>query len=470
MAAALAANDEHASERGREWAEAKRLEASSWTSERGRSTGLSLEEARQQEWEESTPQPKEHCSKDTECSWHAQCSKNTKRCEVVPLGQMLGADVTMCLLAFVIAGFSLAAGVGGGGLYVPLLMFILSFDTRVGTALSQAMLFGGAFAALLYNVHMKNPARPERPLINFELALLMAPALMGGAQVGSVIHAVAPPMLTLVLLMCVLADAARKGIRSAINMKAKEDKKTDSENAQPVESSGPDQNSEKVLARSNSARNRLVLVWILCIALVATKGLLFEICSPAWWILTIATAAVLCGLSWAFAGTLSEQEAVDADDIDFSEKAFPLAKISILAGTIAALCGIGGGMVMGPILVELNIPPPVSTATTATTLVVLSTSTLLIYIIRGAAPLEYSICLSVFTFMGAAVGKVLVGWWVQKTGKQSVIVWTLAGVTVCSMLLMGLEGALTFSRDPAAALAFRDFCQTPIHHSTPPTR
>lgn len=430
---------------------------------------LQRDEAMQKEWAEAKRQSRMICTEDADCAWHARCKSSTEQCEALRLGQMLGADILMCLLAFVIAGFSLAAGVGGGGLYVPLLMFILSLETRFATALSQAMLFGGASAALVYNFQMSHPSRPKRPLINYELALLMAPALMGGAQVGSVIHALAPPVVTLALLLLVLGDAARKGIRSAINISAKEEKQDDTDTSQPSEATPADDKSGEVWARSDSARNRLLLVWVLCIVLVATKGLLFEMCSPMWWTLSVGSAALLCGLSWMFATAVSEQDPVDADDIDFREKAFPLAKMSMLAGTIAALCGIGGGMVMGPILVELKIPPPVSTATTATTLVVLSTSTLLIYICRGMAPPDYAICLSIFTFCGAGVGKMLVGWWVRKTGKQSIIVWTLAGVTVCSMLLMGLEGVLTFSRDSSAFFAFRDLCQGHLHHSIPRT-
>jgi len=375
------------------------------------------------------------------------------------------------MLAFVIAGFSLAAGVGGGGLYVPLLMFVLSFDTRVATALSQAMLFGGASAALVYNIQMPHPARPQRPLINFYLALLMAPALMGGSQVGSVVHAWCPPIVTLVLLMIVLADAARKGIRSATAIAAKEAKQEakQEDSFTMQQAAEPDHNGEIVNARSKNARMKLLGIWALVIALVATKGLLFSMCSPAWWILTVATFVLLSGLSLSFANTLSEQEPVDEDDIDFRVNAYPLVMMSLLAGAIAAICGIGGGMVMGPILVELKVPPPVSAATTATTLVVLSTSTLLIYVCRGMAPSDYTIFLSIFTLVGAGVGKVLVGWWVRKTGKQSMIVWILACVTVLSLLLMATQGGLTFVRNPVEASSFKNFCSGHVHHTVPRT-
>merc|ERR1719162_1445482 len=124
---------------------------------------------------------------------------------------------------------------------------------------------------------------------------------------------------------------------------------------------------------------------------------------------------------------------------------------------------------MGPILVELKVPPPISAATTATTLVVLSTSTLLIYICRGMAPPDYAVLLSGFSMLGAAIGKVLCGWWVRRTGKQSIIVWTLVGVTVCSMVLLGIEGILTFIRDPSKASTFRNFCSGHVHHTVPAT-
>jgi len=410
----------------------------------------------------------EQCSKDADCAWHAECDES--KCEVVPLGNAVGPDALMCCLAFVIAGFSLAAGVGGGGLYVPLLMFVLSFDTRVATALSQAMLFGGAAAAFVYNCQSAHPAKPERPLINYELALLMAPALMGGAQIGSVVHALCPPVLTLALLLVVLSDAGRKAVKSAIGMSAKEAKQeAKQEDSTPAELVEPDHNAELVCSRSKDSRMKLGLIWGLVIALVATKGLLFEMCSPVWWMLSVGTAGLLSGLAWNFATILSEQDPVDEHDIDFRENAFPLVKMSLLAGAVAAMCGIGGGMIMGPILVELKVPPPVSAATTATTLVVLSTSTLLIYICRGIAPANYSMFLSIFTLCGAATGKAIVGWWIRKTGKYSLIVWVLAGVTILSMVLMATQGAILATHDFSDFVSFRNFCGGHIHHTVPAT-
>merc|ERR1712216_913361 len=51
-----------------------------------------------------------------------------------------------------------------------------------------------------------------------------------------------------------------------------------------------------------------------------------------------------------------------------------LVAFSYGAGAVASLCGIGGGMLMGPIMLEMGLSPQISAATTATTLFMLSTT------------------------------------------------------------------------------------------------
>merc|ERR1712190_35591 len=87
--------------------------------------------------------------------------------------------------------------------------------------------------------------------------------------------------------------------------------------------------------------------------------------------------------------------------------------------------------------VELKVLPPVSTATTATTLLLLSSSTCVIFVLQGAAPHDYAPFLCSATALGALTGKILIGWFVRRTGKQSFLVWTLAGISTVSVLLMG---------------------------------
>merc|ERR1719216_69499 len=97
-------------------------------------------------------------------------------------------------------------------------------------------------------------------------------------------------------------------------------------------------------------------------------------------------------------------------------------------------------MVMGPILVGMKVPPSVSSATTATTLLGISSCTTLVYLCRGLIPPHYSVYLCLATATGALTGKAVIGFWVRRSGKESMIVWCLAGITVLSATLMGSIG------------------------------
>lgn len=401
------------------------------------------------------------CTADSECGWHMRCGIDGA-CTPQKLGVNIGVDVAAGLISSSIAGISLVAGVGGGGLFVPMLMGLLSFDARTATSLSQSMLLGGALAAFLYNLGHHHPRSEQLPLVDFELACLLAPALMAGAQLGSIVHAVAPPIVLLVLLCVVLLDAARKGISSAVKLSNKEA----NSDVAPVtigfaQGSYADANDVALLiqARTRVAQRRILVIWAFVIVVVLAKGLYTDMCSTFWWALTGAVVAALGCIAWDWSQHLRDQAPLHPEDLDFREVATPLLCWGSLAGLLAAVCGIGGGMVLGPILVKYQVPPPVSSATTATTLLLLASSTSLMYWCRSLAPEDYSTFLSMTTVIGAFAGKSFVGSWVRRTGRESAIVWCLVIVTVLSAILMGGIGLHRVWRTGAASMKLGHLCR-----------
>merc|ERR1712012_921232 len=132
-----------------------------------------------------------------------------------------GVDVGAGILFFIISGLALSAGIGGGGLYVPLLMVVLDFNVRQATAVSQACLSGGAATALIYNLRQRHPSG-LKPMIDYDLVLLMGPCLLAGALLGSALNALAPGWVVLVLLMVILTYSAYKALAKAIETWRKE--------------------------------------------------------------------------------------------------------------------------------------------------------------------------------------------------------------------------------------------------------
>eukprot|EP00927_Polykrikos_kofoidii_P027190 TRINITY_DN24016_c0_g2_i1.p1 TRINITY_DN24016_c0_g2~~TRINITY_DN24016_c0_g2_i1.p1 ORF type:complete len:411 (+),score=51.02 TRINITY_DN24016_c0_g2_i1:65-1297(+) len=382
------------------------------------------------------------CIHDRDCGWHARCEGSF--CQMKDFFESPLVDLSLGAAAFCIAGISLAAGVGGGGLYVPLLMIVLSLDIGTATALSQSMLLGGAVAALVYNVRQTHPNSVARPLIDFELACLLGASLMGGARIGTLLHAGMPPVVLLSLLVVVLFDASRKSWKSIGRLTSREQTAQISINNQvSLELEAQQVSIEtQYRLRSRAACVKLCGIWVTCLLLVLSRSFFVDSCSGSWWFLTFLAVTVMGGYGLYCARALGAQRPLDSTGIDFGQQAVKLAITAFFAGILAAMCGIGGGMVMGPILVEMQVLPAVSSATTATTLLVLSSSTGIVLLLQGVAPWEYAFYLSFMTMLGAMVGKVSVGSYVSRTGKQSTIVWLMLIVTVTSCVLMLTLGIL----------------------------
>ena len=55
-------------------------------------------------------------------------------------------------------------------------------------ALSQAVIAGGAIAGVAVTLHKKHPHDPARPLMDFDIALMLLPFLLLGVSLGCAAH------------------------------------------------------------------------------------------------------------------------------------------------------------------------------------------------------------------------------------------------------------------------------------------
>ena len=117
-------------------------------------------------------------------------------------------------LLFVIAALAMAGGVGGGGLFVPLLSLGLGCTPHEATALSQALICGASFGALASNARARHPTA-DRPLIDLRVVAFLGPAEMAGALVGVLLNKTLPSLVILMAMALVLSATAvqtcRKG-------------------------------------------------------------------------------------------------------------------------------------------------------------------------------------------------------------------------------------------------------------------
>lgn len=82
-----------------------------------------------------------------------------------------------------------AGGIGGGGILVPMYMLVLHFSPKHAVPLSNITIFGGAITNSILNMKKRHPIA-DRPLVDWDLILVMEPLTIGGALVGSFIQKV----------------------------------------------------------------------------------------------------------------------------------------------------------------------------------------------------------------------------------------------------------------------------------------
>lgn len=101
------------------------------------------------------------------------------------------------------------AGIGGGGIILPILVLVMKFSLRQAIALSNLVVFGSALASAIVNLTKRHP-NPfvDRPLISFDIVLLMEPITMIGALCGTYIGKIIPEIFLVISLGIVLATVS----------------------------------------------------------------------------------------------------------------------------------------------------------------------------------------------------------------------------------------------------------------------
>mmetsp|Transcript_16709 Transcript_16709/g.25240 ORF Transcript_16709/g.25240 Transcript_16709/m.25240 type:complete len:562 (-) Transcript_16709:41-1726(-) len=116
-------------------------------------------------------------------------------------------------------GLMIAAGggIGGGGILVPIYILVMGFSPKHAIPLSNITVFGGAVANTLLNASKRHPLA-DRPLVDWDLILVMEPLTIGGALLGAFLNKVLPDAFIVVMLVVLLSFTAYKSLTKAMKM------------------------------------------------------------------------------------------------------------------------------------------------------------------------------------------------------------------------------------------------------------
>jgi hypothetical protein len=197
----------------------------------------------------------------------------------------------------------------------------------------------------------------------------------------------------------------------------------------------------------------LVLMWVILSALLLIRGgdpshssiIGIDCGTLTYWLLVGACALFLLlftvGIALYVRHLTREKEQCGytflTTDLRYGPKLlFGLPAFSVVVGMAASFVGIGGGLLQGPLLLELGMHPSVATATTSFLVLFTSSSAAIQFLISGEVDWWSSLWYYGLGLISALCGRFGVEALMRKVGKQYVLVWFLACVILANGIVL----------------------------------
>nr|DAD21690.1 TPA_asm: hypothetical protein HUJ06_023153 [Nelumbo nucifera] len=360
------------------------------------------------------------------------------------------------IIGFFGAAVGSVGGVGGGGIFVPMLTLIIGFDPKSSTAISKSG------STVYYNLRHRHPTL-ELPIIDYDLALLFQPMLMLGISIGVAFNVMfADWMVTVLLIILFLGTSTKalfKGIetwkketimkKEAAKLLESESKPTDGPGLEykPLPSGPNPLLDDEVPLIDNiywKELTLLVLVWVAFLAVQIVKTYA-KTCSLEYWLLNLIQVPIAASVSLYEAICLYRGKRVIASKgKELTNWKVPLLFLycfcGIVAGIVGGLLGLGGGFILGPLFLELEVPPQVASATSTFVMVFSSSMSVVQYYLLKRFPVPYASYFVLVATIAAFTGQHVVRKLITLLGRASIIIFILAMTIFVSALSLGGVG------------------------------
>ncbi|KAK3212936.1 hypothetical protein Dsin_017642 [Dipteronia sinensis] len=366
------------------------------------------------------------------------------------------------IIGFLGAAFGSVGGVGGGGIFVPMLSLIIGFDPKSGTAISKCMIFGAAVSTVYYNLKLRHPTL-DMPIIDYDLVLIIQPILMLGISIGVALNVIFADWMVTVLLitLCIVTaikaffkgvdtwkmetgfkEAAKRFNSSTTSVQITEYK--------PLPGSPSSNHIEKrlqVTVLENiywKELGLLTFVWVAYLALQIAKNYT-DTCSTEYWVLNLLQIPVSIGVFLYEAVGLYKGRRAIASKGDEGKNLRMLQLVQcfacgLVAGIVGGMLGIGGGFIMGPVFLELGIHPQVASATATLGMTFSASMSMVEFYLLNRFPVPYALYFIAVAFVAAFIGQYIITKLIAITGRASLIIFVLSFTIFVSAITLGGVG------------------------------
>ncbi len=412
----------------------------------------------------------------------------------------------------VVSAVANLGGIGGGEIIVPIYIYFFSFTIGDAIPLSKVTILSGAIISIVFTYNRRRENSPNSLMVDFKLLSFIVPTMLAGTVVGVSMTKFFPPSLILIAMVVYIliltvrtfAKATELFERENQNLGIKANRKESRslmvlrllkrtafaqlfqshpyELVSATEGSGQDE-GDNLMAIEELPEDEEMQeyeenpksFWEL--ASVYKKNIIF--CFFAFFI--VFSTSILRGgkgiqsiigigscslLSWLIFGvgqiacfalilhlyfdhhknsTKSLTFVNNMDDNFFKS----IIIHSYFAGAVAGTLGMGGGIVINPMLLGFGIEPEVSAAVSSMVVFFTSMSTTTQFFIIGGIDISKVIFILICSGIGAFVATNYIDKIVHRYKRPSILVWILVSMLAFSAVTMTFIGAIRVSEEKA---------------------
>ncbi|CAK8530409.1 unnamed protein product [Lathyrus sativus] len=394
------------------------------------------------------------------------------------------------ILCFIASSISSAGGIGGGGIFIPILTIVAGLDLKVASSISAFMVTGGSVANVICYMFTTSPKFGGKSLIDYDIALSSEPCMLLGVSVGVICNLVFPEWLITLMFAVFLAWSTSKTCKSGVMFWTIESEEIRVNGVEEIEKGlleketstkgllrllqKENDGSEKVeenlvlVPKENSDKlcipwlklGVLLLVWLSFFSIYLLRGngngqriIPMEPCGVGYWIISsVQVPLAVVFTAWMVFRKESLQDPSLVPEVQCQNRNCPSSKLvfplmALLAGILGGVFGIGGGMLISPLLLQVGIAPEVTAATCSFMVFFSSTMSALQYLLLGMEHVETALILAVMCFVASLIGLLVVQKVIGKYGRPSIIVFSVSIVMSLSVVLMTSFGAIKVWED-----------------------
>eukprot|EP00930_Biecheleria_cincta_P002088 TRINITY_DN103133_c0_g1_i1.p1 TRINITY_DN103133_c0_g1~~TRINITY_DN103133_c0_g1_i1.p1 ORF type:complete len:536 (-),score=75.42 TRINITY_DN103133_c0_g1_i1:37-1644(-) len=388
-----------------------------------------------------------YCAKDDECPKLHRCTKRGEgTSECVPKNVKAWESAVsdrhefMCSLAILVAAaLAASAGTGGGSIFVPVLISLSQLTEKSAVvAISQFMIFVSSTINLSVFVVRRHPDFPELPVIDYDCIVVLIPMLCLGVTFGVLVNRTSPSWLVLVLLCGTLCMALQKTATKGLKQLRQEQAMIERQVSDKEEDSAEEKKTygealgELVASKSEQVAG-VVACWLIMMA-SNMHGL--PVCSMRYVLFLCIMAGLLTlfavFMKWRLQST-SHLNPVDwlSGTQDRSSFTFPL--VALGTGFLGSMLGLGGGILLSPVLMEAGVHAEAVQATTAAFVFLSSSIATIQYLMMGQIVWHYALWYGGIAAVSTVIGQYLCEVYIRKRKRYSLITLAVAAVLFLSL-------------------------------------